>query len=183
MLLTMLLWRDIPGYEGLYQVSALGRVRSLDHVTFKKSTRGTTFDFRTKGRLLRQYHHQTTYHKSGYWYVTLCKNGVRKNFFVHQLVLLTFVGPCPVGMLCCHENDNGKDNRLSNVRWDTQKNNHKDSVRNGTAARLPVIARKDFGRLKQMFAEGYNGAEVAIALGITRQGANAIRRLIEKGQV
>lgn len=52
---------------------------------------------------------------------------------VHRLVLETFVGPCPPGMETCHENDNPKDNRLKNLRWDTHKNNFADRKKNGKA--------------------------------------------------
>lgn len=52
---------------------------------------------------------------------------------VHQLVLEAFVGPCPPGMECCHEDNNHGNNRLSNLRWDTHKANMADAVRQGVA--------------------------------------------------
>ena len=55
---------------------------------------------------------------------------VRK--FVHRLILETFVGSCPNGMECCHNNGDPADNRLQNLRWDTRSNNHKDAFKHGT---------------------------------------------------
>lgn len=59
----------------------------------------------------------------------------RKHFFVHQLVLLAFIGPRPEGMECCHNNGDHTDNRLSNLRWDTHDSNMKDREKHGTALR------------------------------------------------
>ena len=58
---------------------------------------------------------------AGRLYVSLHKNGKRNNLYVHRLVLITFVGPCPEGMECCHKDDNPLNNRLENLRWDTQE--------------------------------------------------------------
>lgn len=54
---------------------------------------------------------------------------------VHRLVLLAFVGPCPEGMECCHNDNNRANNDLTNLRWDTKKNNHKDRAKFGTLNR------------------------------------------------
>jgi len=52
--------------------------------------------------------------------------------FVHQLILEAFVGPCPEGMECCHNDGNPANNRLTNLRWDTHKANAADQVLHGT---------------------------------------------------
>jgi hypothetical protein len=51
---------------------------------------------------------------------------------VHRLVLLAFVGPCPIGMIACHNNGDHSDNRLENLRWDTHKSNSADTLIHGT---------------------------------------------------
>lgn len=68
----------------------------------------------------------------GYPYAALQKDSKAYRKQVHRLVLETFVGPCPEGMECCHDNGIRTDNRLENLRWDTRKNNHKDAMRHGT---------------------------------------------------
>jgi len=67
----------------------------------------------------------------GYKQVSLNGGGRRRVCKVHRLILGTFVGPCPPGLECCHENDIKDDNRLENLRWGTRSSNGKDRVRNG----------------------------------------------------
>lgn len=71
----------------------------------------------------------------GYYRVNLHKDGKPYRKFIHRLVLEVFVGFCPKGMECCHNNGNKQDNRLENLRWDTRSNNAKDAVRHGTYIR------------------------------------------------
>ena len=69
---------------------------------------------------------------NGYLFVALYHRGKFKQYRIHRLVLETFVGPCPKGMVACHNNGNCQDNRLSNLRWDTISNNHLDKRKHGT---------------------------------------------------
>lgn len=55
-------------------------------------------------------------------------NGKMHNRRVHRLVLEAYVGPCPEGMECCHNDGNAKNNNLDNLRWDTQESNHQDNI-------------------------------------------------------
>lgn len=110
-------WRTIPGYEG-YEVSDLGRVRSIDRL----DARGR----RRKGAMLSQ-----ALQKSGHLTVSISGGGSRRTVGTHVVVLEAFVGPRPEGMDACHWNDVPADNRLSNLRWDTRSANVRDSVRNG----------------------------------------------------
>lgn len=59
-------------------------------------------------------------------------DGQKKNFKVHRLVLQAYVGPCPEGLECCHNDGNPSNNKLENLRWDTKQNNVKDKRRHGT---------------------------------------------------
>lgn len=111
-------WEEIPGYEGFYEVSDQGRVRSLDRM----NSRG----HRIKGKLLSP----GRGHR-GYLQVNLCKGGKREHTHVHRLVLQAFIGPCPDGMEACHYNDIPDDNRLENLRWDARSANSHDAIRNG----------------------------------------------------
>jgi hypothetical protein len=116
-------WRPIPGWAGYYEVSDHGRVRSVDRVI---TYRGATVPVRYKGRirsLKRDY--------KGYLGVRLCAGPDRSYQFVHKLVLFAFVGPCPPGFQCCHNNGIPDDNRLENLRWDSPSENMRDVIRHG----------------------------------------------------
>ena len=112
-------WKDVLGYEGYYQVSSIGRVRSL-----------TRLD--SNGHLLCGKIIKTCPNGRRYLGVILGKNSTRKSYSVHTLVLNTFIGERPNGMECCHNNGNSKDNRACNLRWDSRSNNTKDQIKHGT---------------------------------------------------
>ena len=117
------LWRDVVGYEGLYEVSSRGNVRSLDRV--EADGRGGTRPRR--GLMMRPKRH-----RYGHQEVALSRSGVRASKLVHRLVLESFTGECPPGMEACHGNGTADDNLLGNLRWDTASANQRDSVRDGT---------------------------------------------------
>ena len=73
---------------------------------------------------------------NGYKIVQLWKNNKPYMKLVHRLVLETFIGKCPKGMQCCHNDSNKCNNRFENLRWDTPKNNHADTIKRGTHACL-----------------------------------------------
>lgn len=104
-------WKPIPGYEGLYEVSDLGRVRSIA---------------RTDGRG-RQWAPQLIKlqpHTHGYVQVSLNKNCVKTRHYVHLLVMAAFVGPCPHGQECNHKHGHKTDNRLGELEYVTRSVNH-----------------------------------------------------------
>ena len=118
------IWKDIPGYEGKYQVSNLGNVKSLSR-TIYSSNQSESFTFQTKERLL----HPGKHDKGGHLSVVL--NGPRKTCLIHQLVLAAFEGPAPPGMVVCHNDGNACNNRLENLRYDTQTENVLDVLHSG----------------------------------------------------
>lgn len=118
-------WRPIPGYEGLYEASSFGRVRSLTRtVPLGDSTKTI------QGIVLKQRKFGTDRHPRKA--VKLCVGGIAKVRLVHQLVLEAFVGPRPEGLEGCHNNGDPFDNRTENLRWDTNSANQLDSVEHGT---------------------------------------------------
>ncbi len=118
------------GYEGTYEVSDLGRVRSLDREVMWRSRWGTDTVRRNKGTLLK-----TLRHPGGYARVTLWSEGDYENKYIHELVLSAFVGKRPLGAQACHGNGDKKDNRLVNLRWDTPSANQGDREDHGTGRR------------------------------------------------
>ena len=62
-------------------------------------------------------------------------NGKKFNLKIHRLVLEAYIGPCPKGMICCHNDGNNTNNNLNNLRWDTIKNNSIDIINHGNSQR------------------------------------------------
>lgn len=116
-------WRPVVGYEGAYEVSDQGRVRSVDRLGS-----GRWGERVYRGRVLRGSEHPVDHHVR----VCLYRDGARERVFIHRLVLDAFVGPQPVGMEACHNNGDPTDNALRNLRWDTHSENLRDKRKHGT---------------------------------------------------
>lgn len=108
-------WVPVSGFEGEYEVSDQGRVRSLARL----DRRG----YLQSGRLLKPMRNNR---HSNHRRVVLSKDGKRTDKLVHRLVLETFIGPCPEGHEACHNDGNPSNNVLSNLRWGTKKSNALD---------------------------------------------------------
>lgn len=115
-------WLAVPGYEGIYEISDQGRIRSLDRIVQHKDLSST----RRKGKLLKPWSSM-----SGHLTVRLSKGGILESKSVHTLVLEAFVGKRPDGCEARHLNDQPTDNRLSNLKWGTRSENSLDRGRNG----------------------------------------------------
>lgn len=114
-------WRPVVGYEHGYQVSDLGRVRSIPRVTSRSTLPGGPISPARTGT------------RRSYLFVHLYGDGTSEQKYVHRLVLEAFVGPCPPGLETRHLNGDSFDNRLSNLRWGTRAENAADRIRHGTA--------------------------------------------------
>ena len=113
-------WKPVVGYEGLYEVSSFGSVRSLP----RSGTR------QPKPYLLTPWLHGKDKYK--YLCVNLSRNNKPKTRPVHQLVLEAFIGPCPKRYEAGHGNGVYTDNCLSNLSWITKKDNAADRTKHGT---------------------------------------------------
>lgn len=99
------IWKSIPGYEGLYQVSNLGRVKSL----LRNTTRGKVLSLQNR--------------QNGYFCVCLCKNGVSKRENVHRIVAEAFLPHSDSNNVVNHKDENKHNNKVTNLEWTTQKYN------------------------------------------------------------
>lgn len=109
-------WKDIKGYEGLYQVSNLGRVKSVTHDVVDSIGRHSV----KEGRILSL--RNST--KTGYPTINLTKNGKFKSFNIHRLVAEAFI-PNPNNLPCVNHKDESRDNNcVSNLEWCTYKYNN-----------------------------------------------------------
>lgn len=115
----------MPGYEGLYEASTFGRVRSLDRLVPGKGGSERI----SKGRVLSP----GVLKGSGRLQVSLSKDGVVNQMKVHRVVALTFHGPCPDGMETRHWPDpDVTNNRPDNLCYGTKSDNQRDAVAHGT---------------------------------------------------
>ena len=112
------IWKDIKGYEGLYQVSNLGRVRSLEN------------NKKRKEKILKH-----VLNNRGYQHVALCKNGKVKKCYVHRLVYETFNGKIPKGYEINHISEDKTENSLSNLNLLSHKANLNWGTRNERAGK------------------------------------------------
>lgn len=136
-------WKAVVGFEGLYEVSDHGRVRSI-----QARNRWPA------GRILRGAPNQ----RSGHLVVHLCKSGTQVLRYVHRLVLETFVGTGPAGHETRHFPDpSPKNNRLDNLAWGLRCENMIDRSRQGVCK----LTCGDVERIRDMRACKVQGVEAA----------------------
>lgn len=151
------IWKDIPGYEGKYQVSDWGNVRSLDRIGYRHKD-GKAFKVTLKGRVLRP---GPT--KSGHLYVMLGRK--THGIPVHQLVAKTFIGPRPKGSDVRHLNGNPADNRLENLAYGSRTENILDVYKDG--GRWRKLNLEEVKQIKARIAAGDMQAQIARDFGIS----------------
>jgi hypothetical protein len=125
-------WAPVVGFETLYHVSTMGRVKSLGREFVRKNPFGTS------AKSLMRYPEKIITRCKGkpYLLVSLSPGRCgRVRRWLHRLVLEAFVGPCPDGFQCRHKNGNPTDNRLANLCWGTPTENQRDRVKHGTNTR------------------------------------------------
>jgi len=109
-------WKDIPGYEGLYEISNFSNVKSIARVVVRN-----TYGIQPVGeRILKQ-----CLDSRGYYYVVLCKEKKHKNFSIHQLMAMAFLNhkPCGYQLVINHINGDKLKNTIDNIEIVTQREN------------------------------------------------------------
>jgi hypothetical protein len=112
----MEIWKDIPGYEGIYQVSNLGKIKSIPRVT--NNTKGC---YITKELILKH----SLCKSRGYPVVRVSIKSVRKTIVIHQAVAMAFLNHTPCGhkIVVDHINEDKTDNRVENLQVITNREN------------------------------------------------------------
>lgn len=112
-------WRDITGYEGIYQVSSMGKVKRLTHIRIDRN--GVKYSL--KERMLRSF-----LNSKGYCMVALSKNGVNTHCSLHRIVAKAFIPNPENKEQVNHKNGDKTDNRAENLEWMTNFENIRHSI-------------------------------------------------------
>jgi len=169
------IWKDVIGYEGIYEVSSRGRIMRV------AGGMGTT-----AGHIMK-----ATRQRSGYLYVGLRRDGKRQDVMrVHRLVAEVFLDPAPSPQhQVNHKNGNKSDNRVENLEWVTASENIRHAFdilgreatiapSKGEANGRAKVTRRDVKRIRKLYKNGdRTQRELAVMFGIgTSTVSNIIRR-------
>jgi len=148
------IWKAIPGFPG-YEVSNRGQVRSFWKDGYHAKIEDNPCKILSPSHGTGRYPH-----------VNLCKKGKQYTRRIHRLVLEIFVGPCPFGMEACHNDGQPTNNYLTNLRWDTRKNNCHDKKihgRDNTGSRngQAKLTEKDIEHIVRLYNNGYSIGVIA----------------------
>lgn len=176
-------WKDVIDYEGLYQVSNLGHVRSLDHYV-AHSYGGVALH---RGRLKK------VSFDGNYLNVTLSKDGKTRTFRVHRLVAAAFI-PNPDACKCVnHIDGNKRNNVVSNLEWCTHRQNTQHAINHGLITfentgftSWPKESREHYSKIRKKAIVRSDGkqykctADAAADLGVTYSAVSHVLRGLEE---
>lgn len=166
-------WRDIIGYEGLYQISDLGRVKSL--ARWYKSSVSLYMKENIKNQRINH---------GGYLYLDLSKNGKKKSFTVHSLVAAAFIGKRPINTTIDHKNGNKLDNRVCNLEYCSIQENisrfrHLFNDYKGENHPMSRLTEEDVINIRKLYQEGnIKQKDIAKMYNITQVMVSRIHRRI-----
>lgn len=165
------IWKDIIGYEGLYQISSHGRARRVNSLVNHNY-----------GGLRKVRERVLKYHKIRHDYlaVCLCKNNIKKTVVIHRLVAIHFIGQPKAGQQCNHIDFDITNNHVENLEWVTTTENNRHSYHRRCAAlkRKAVIAKNSEGEIKLRFNSVFEAAKFTNKNVVN--GSNIIRVIKKK---
>jgi hypothetical protein len=171
-------WLPVVGFEGWYEVSDQGRVRSLARTIMRKDGK----KYKVKPHILTPNLNGSRKRNRQHVEVLLSgPNGSQVHARIHTLVLTAFVGPRPPGMECRHLNGNAKNNWLINLIWGTAKENSDDSERHGTRVHgsrkhNAKLQETDIPTIRAARASGVKLSAIATQYGVEPQTISRVAR-------
>ncbi len=162
-------WRDIPGFEGFYQASSEGRVRSIDR-------------FDNRNRFLQSHLLKPAFagmRKYPRLFVVLSCDGIHKSCLVHGLVTLAFIGEVPEGKQVNHLDGNPLNNRLVNLEYVTPKENIHHAYEHGlkpigSEHHKAIFTEADIPVIRARHAQGESMASIARSLNVSKSAVDHI---------
>lgn len=158
-------WLPVVGYEGLYEVSSHGRIKSLARVSVAPAGVRSGYERAVPERILQ------VSPRSRYPSATLYRDGVKTRVNGHRVVADAFLGPCPSGQIVCHRDGNRQNNRVGNLRHDTPAANSADMAEHGTLLlgtknHLAKLTDDDVRAIRS--AAGMSQRQLAARYGVSR---------------
>lgn len=161
-------WRPISGFEGQYEVSNIGRVRSMDRYVLMNIANIKPYMMRIRGKLMRQF-----LHNEGYLYLTLSSLNKKTKCLVARLVALAFIARIDGKPTVNHINAIKTDNRVENLEWASHVDQMKHAAMNGlTKHGFPKLSTQDVETIRKSKA---TSKMLSAGFGVTTQTIRAIR--------
>lgn len=150
-------WVDIPGFEGFYEVSDKGVVRSKERSVLSRNRFGEFV------RTYKSAEKAPGVGTDGYPMVSLCRDGKQKSYRLSRIVLLSFIGPGPDGAEACHSDHNKLNNELENLHWGTRRENEAEKTQSGRRPKSTVnkLTRDDAVAIRSLHASGQSLKRIA----------------------
>jgi hypothetical protein len=167
-----IIWRSVPSYEGVYEVSCFGWIRRVSKASGTQS-----------GRILKDFNNHATYR-----YITLRVNNIPSNFLVHILVAKVF-HPNPMNKPQVNHKDGIKwHNWASNVEWATRAENMEHAAKTGLTptgekSHLSKVTAKDVREMRSIFSLGIAQKKIAQIYGLSKGQVNRIVHNINWKQI
>lgn len=162
------IWKDIEGYEGIYEVSSYGRVRSVERIAKRLDRYSNISTYKVRGKTIKQWKRA-----DGYMSVTLRIDKKQKTYLVHRLVIETFIPNPDALQWINHKDENKMNNNISNLEWCTPSYN---STYNDIHLRKSMPYKKAVQQMTldgKFIAEYESAAEAARQTGFTKGGISS----------
>lgn len=163
------IWRDVKDFEGFYQVSNFGRIKSLDRIIQQHHRNQRNVEHIYKGKILKG-----NINKNGYITVDLHKKGKIKTFLLHRLIAETFIPKVKGKNIINHKDNNPTNNQVNNLEWCTQSENIKYAYEFGN--KKPPHQKRiiQFDRNNNFICEWESQTQIERVLGIKQANISKV---------